>query len=293
MTYGKKIVFITSLERSGSTLLDISLSRHPDLVSFGEVARVLLPHCGNGMAAVVGRLCSCGSKVSKCQFWGPVTSKIRNQESSLSLYNRYQIFLDHFNQIYGPSKIPVDSSKFISAMEALIAMNQVTIELKLLFIIRDVRGWSKSSKESEKRKREIPYNKIFSKNFFSLWKPYLRHNILRHVPFWLPFEWYHRNLNIKRFISQKKLSVFNLSYEMLALNTDQTLLNLHAYLEVEPGLEASDRQLHIVRGNRMAFDPAKNKSIYYDNQWLSDVWVQYESMAWPFIMKKNRDWVYK
>lgn len=292
MTTGNKIVFITSLERSGSTLLDITLGRHPDLVSFGEAARVLLPHCGGGMPSVVDRPCSCGSKVSDCQFWGPVTQEISKRELSLSLQDRYRIFLDHFYDIYGASKAPVDSSKFLSAMEALVTLKQEGLDLRLLFTIRDVRGWSVSSKRADRRKREIPYSRVFSKNIVQWWKPYIRHNVLRHIPFWLPLEWYIRNATIDRFIQRNDISFHQLSYEMLALNTEKTLSNLHRYIGVEPGLHSDKPQTHIVRGNRMAFDQNKINSINYDHQWLKEVWTQYEAMVWPFVMTRNRDWVY-
>ena len=292
MTTTNKIVFITSLERSGSTLLDITLGRHPDLVSFGEVARVLLPHGGGGMQSVVDRPCSCGSKVSDCQFWGPVTQEISKRESSLSLQDRYRIFLDHFYGIYGVSKTPVDSSKFLKAMEALVAQKQEGLDIRLLFTIRDVRGWSSSSKRADKKKRELPYSRLFSRDIIQWWKPYLRHNVLRHIPFWLPLEWFLRNSIIERFILRNDTSVHHLSYEMLALDTDKTLSKLHSYIGVEPGLQANKPQTHIVRGNRMAFDQSKISSIKYDHQWLKEVWTQYEAMAWPFVMTKNRDWVY-
>jgi hypothetical protein len=292
MTTTNKIVFITSLERSGSTLLDITLGRHPDLVSFGEVARVLLPHGGGGMPSVVDRPCSCGSKVADCKFWGAVTQEISKRESSLTLQDRYRIFLDHFHGMYGASKIPVDSSKFLKALGALVAQKQEGLDIRVLFTIRDVRGWSSSSKRADKRKREIPYSRVFSRDIIQWWKPYLRHNVLRHLPFWLPLEWFLRNSIIGRFIRQNNISAHHLSYEMLALDTDKTLSNLHSYIGVEPGLHIDKPQTHIVRGNRMAFGHSKISKIKYDHQWLKEVWTQYEAMAWPFVMTKNRDWVY-
>jgi len=292
MTVGSKLAFITSLERSGSTLLDITLGRHPDLVSFGEVARVLLPHGGGGMSSVIDRPCSCGVNVAFCEFWGPLTSEISQREESLDLQDRYRLFFNHFQNLYGSTKIPVDSSKFLSAMESLVSLEIDGLELKLLFTIRDVRGWSSSSKRAEQRKREIPYNRIFKKDILQWWRPYLRHNVLRHIPFWLPLEWFIRNSTIERFILKNDIAFHQLSYEMLALNTEETLLKIHRFIGIEPGLYSDVPHTHIVRGNRMAFDQDKIKSINYDGQWLREIWTQYEAMAWPFVMTKNRDWVY-
>ena len=289
----KSLVFITSLERSGSTLLDITLGRHPQLVSFGEVARVLLPHGGEGMRSVVDRPCSCGKVVRECPFWGVVTEQIRLQEKSLSLSDRYAIFLSRFDEIYGGEFIPVDSSKFLRAMEALKELESDKFELCILFTVRDVRGWGVSSRKAARRKREIPYRMIFSSRIKKFWKSYIRYNVLRHVPFWLPLEWLIRNQTIERFLSRGKFSAIHLSYERFSLNTDEVLNKIYKFTGIK-SLPLSDKSsTHIVRGNRMAFDAERNANISYDAEWLSELWPQYEPMIWPFVMIKNKKWVYE
>lgn len=288
----KRLVFITSLERSGSTLLDITLGKHPQLISFGEVARVLLPHGSGGMESVVDRPCSCGVSVRDCPFWGPVTEHIQQREKELSLTDRYAIFLSRFVEMYGEGFAPIDSSKFLHAMAALQQLKDNALDIRVLFAIRDVRGWIFSSRRADRRKREIPYSLFFSAQMKEFWKAYLRVNILRHFPFWLPLEWYIRNETIARFLTRQGFAFRQLSYERFALDTDEILASLYKFIGVENLSLKEQNVSHIVRGNRMAFDPQKNNTIRYDARWFGDLWSQYEAMVWPFVMLKNKKCVH-
>lgn len=292
MSEKKKMIFITSLERSGSTFLDLTLGAHPSMVSFGEVARVLEPHCGGGVATLWDRECSCGAKVGECEFWRPVLNKISVDEGNLSLDQKYSIFLEVFYDMFGPDKIPVDSSKFYDAMDSVFRQRSAEIDVKFLFTVRDVRGWCSSSRKADKRKREMPYSRIFTKEILRWWKPYLRHNVLRIFPFWLPFEWYWRNLKIDRHLQKIGANVFRMSYEGLALKNQETLARLYAFLGEADQFKSSTTSSHIIRGNRMAFDAKKTSEIIYDTTWMKSLMLQYEVMAWPMIMKKNVEWVY-
>lgn len=287
----KRIIFITSLERSGSTLLDITLGKHPQLVSFGEVARVLLPHGGGGMESVIDRPCSCGASVKDCAFWGKVTEKISLKENELTLAERYEIFFTRFDEIYGNYFIPVDSSKFLRSIETLHAFGD-KLDLRVLFTIRDVRGWCSSSRRAGRRKQEIPYSAIFSSSISEMWKAYLRYNVLRHIPFWLPLEWYIRNQSIDGFLLKNGLPTQHLSYEGFAFNTAEVMHKLYKFAGIDELPLNEKCRSHIVRGNRMAFDPDKLAAISYDAEWLSEIWSQYEPVIWPFVMIKNKQWVY-
>jgi hypothetical protein len=288
-----RLVFITSLERSGSTLLDVTLGRHPSIVSFGEVARVLQPHDGAGVASVATRLCSCGVTVKDCSFWGPLTEEIARREATLDLTRRYSLFIAHFRSTFGEGFLPVDSSKFLAAMQALLGLRAEGLDLRILFTVRDVRGWISSCRRAERLKRELPLSLLFSRNILRWWKPYLRHNVLRRIPFLMPLEWYVRNRRLERFVSRNQLALERLSYEGLSLHTKTVLASIYSFIGVDERPLERTGASHIVRGNRMAFDTAKTASIQYDSKWLSELWPQYEAMMWPFVMTQNRKWVYE
>lgn len=61
-----KIVYIAGYGRSGSTVLDIGLSRIDDVVGVGELAS-LVRYIG-----VKGRCCTCGKDYPSCSYWNSV-----------------------------------------------------------------------------------------------------------------------------------------------------------------------------------------------------------------------------
>ena len=286
-----KIIFITSLERSGSTLIDLTLGRHSNLVSFGEVSRVLQPH-GGGIETTFDRPCSCGKNVNECKFWSSITYDISKNEN-MPLSKRYEIFLSKFNDVYGDNKIPVDSTKYLKALPELGGVKD--LDIKVVNIIRDVRGWMHSSKLAAKRKQEMPYSKIFDSEIRIMWKAYLRFNVLRKLPFWLPLEWYIRNKLIINYLSQNNHESLLLSYEKFAFDTENTLSSVFDFVGVEneSSIIKNKSEHHIVRGNRMAFNEDTNNKITYDKKWMASAKLPYSLLPYPFIMKINSRWVYR
>jgi hypothetical protein len=289
----QKVVFISSLERSGSTLLDLTLGRAEKCVSFGEVARVLEPHEAGGLAAVLSRICTCGKTARDCPFWGAVLEAIVRQEQALSLGARYTIFLARVQEVYGPDAVAVDSSKFLLALDALHeCARRGSVDLKPLFLVRDVRGWMSSSRKAARRRKEVPYRTLLTMAIRRHWKAYLRHNLLRAFPFWLPVEWYLRNRRIEGHLQRLGLAFQVVSYEELSSNTEATLREIHAYLGTAADVMADVPRAHLIRGNRMAQQANGRATIRYDATWRDDKWSRYEAQALPCVMKKNAEWVY-
>ncbi|MBE0648446.1 MAG: sulfotransferase [Bacteroidales bacterium] len=70
-------VYITSLPRSGSTLLSMLLGSHDGVAALGEF--VLF-----GQALSTNSLCSCGKPLQECDFWGEITRQLNDQRDSFS-----------------------------------------------------------------------------------------------------------------------------------------------------------------------------------------------------------------
>jgi hypothetical protein len=178
-------------------------------------------------------------------------------------------------------------------MQALLGLRAEGLDLRILFTVRDVRGWISSCRRAERRKRELPLSLLFSRTIVRWWKPYLRHNVLRQIPFLMPLEWYVRNRRLEHFVVGNQVAFERLSYERLSLNTRTVLAGIYSFIGVDERPLKQNGTSHIVRGNRMAFDAAKTEFIEYDSKWLSELWPQYEPMIWPFVMLKNKQWVYE
>jgi hypothetical protein len=67
------LVYITGSGRSGSTLLDMLLSTHPDIAALGEVHRFSM---SLGRKSAPHR-CTCGDVIDECEFWSAVIEKLK------------------------------------------------------------------------------------------------------------------------------------------------------------------------------------------------------------------------
>jgi len=286
-----KIVFISSLERSGSTILDLKLSSHPKMISFGEVWRVIKPH-GAGLDSVRGRLCTCGELGRDCSVWSHVFDRIEDSGAD-TLHQCYVVFLDVVKEIYGNDIVVVDSSKSIKSLDALAHIKNA--ELNVLFTARDVRGWMESIHKAKKRKKEIPWSRVFQPGFKYFLVSYIRHNILRLFPFWLPNEWMLRNLRILHNINKSRLPCLLLSYEELVFRPKNTVERIENFLELPQDQHLTVKEPnvpHIIRGNRTAFKSDQKAPLRYDGKWMS-LWKSSAILSvLPWIAHYNKKWVY-
>lgn len=71
----RRVIFIASDVRSGSTLLENLLSNHPETVSIGEL-RNLPSYLSEGQAGQsIGWICSCGEPLKECPIWMELRDK--------------------------------------------------------------------------------------------------------------------------------------------------------------------------------------------------------------------------
>src|SRR3954453_3522671 len=66
----KKIIYIAGYSRSGSTILDIMLSSHPEIFGTGELGN-LFDYWSEGI-----RTCTCEQIYNRCPFWKNLTMPI-------------------------------------------------------------------------------------------------------------------------------------------------------------------------------------------------------------------------
>lgn len=285
-----KLLFISSLERSGSTILDLKLSGLPNAVSFGEVWRVIMPH-GGGLDTVKSRRCTCGEKAHRCSLWSRVFSEIERQNSQ-TLAQRYDVFLSVVGSIYGKNTVVIDSSKSIQSMQALSQIKNAKVYV--IHTVRDVRGWMLSIRKAERRKKELPWGKILEKDFRFFFLSYVRHNILRMIPLWLANEWLLRNKRLLNHIKSNQFPVLKTSYEELVFNTDSTVQKITDFLSLSSEEETipCNKKTHVIRGNRTAFNSSPQDSLYYEPSWMSFWRCSAILACMPWVAYCNKRWVY-
>jgi Sulfotransferase family len=268
---GQHVVFIASLLHSGSTVLDLLMGGHPRFVGLGEIAHVLQPG-PKGLEKTSRLLCSCNAKMDNCIFWGKVASELR-RNANLGAEARYQIVLDTFEKVFGRDRTPVDSSKYLRPLQAIRRNPHVT-DLKVLFVIKDVRAFAVSRLDRAKGKGGQLKNRIPAYHFLS---------------------WYFRNKRIKNFLRKEKIPHLQIGYEELCFSPNHMIQKICDFLGEKPDLSMlslKDSRSHVIRGNRMRLQPDKRQGIFYDNRWFYRREWLLCALLFPNIMRFNEREVY-
>src|SRR3990172_10422147 len=73
-----RVIYIAGAAHSGSTLLDLMLNAHPDIVSVGEVLKLNRQLAYRDTEKKTYAACSCGAaSLWDCKFWSAVDTKTR------------------------------------------------------------------------------------------------------------------------------------------------------------------------------------------------------------------------
>ena len=276
------LLLIRGLGNSGTTILDLALGAHPDIVGLGEAARILeRPKAGEetrGPAMLRGpyreeRRCTCGATAADCPVWGAILQNLAaNDDRALTdkmrslLERTVQHRSDHGHQV----AVIVDSFQ-----DDLVLPMQLSaeVDVRIIHLVRDVRSWLHSRLRASRQAHR------FGSDARTLAR------------------WWYLNWKFERVLKRSGRPVFHLGYEELALRPEAALQKVCAWLGLsfepsmlKPGLNS---QSHILSGNRMRFDVHKSSTIVYDDSWLrSTNWMIRFAPLIPTIAAMNRRLVY-
>ena len=244
------LVFILGLGHSGTTILDLALGAHPNIVGVGEGANVLKkpvdkkknnPPVRLRTSERIEHPCTCGETAANCSVWGPTLDWLIENDNEL-LENKYKYLIKQVKKEYSNAYFIVDSS--MGALQSAKSLHK-EFNIYILFLVRDIRSWVHSM--------------VTKKNeavFRILWR------------------WYSKNKKIEAKIINSGITFFTLGYEELALAPENILQSICQWL----GLEFHDEMLlpmkntksHIVEGNRIRKNLKHAAQITYDGSWLAN-----------------------
>lgn len=297
------VIFIGGLGHSGSTLLDMLLGGHEQVVSLGEVYAHLRPDKDRRARRELP--CTCGLELSDCELWGPIRARCEDPRTPLE--GKYRALLTRCAELYGPGTRVVDSS---NKAVALAALAQVTADLTVIHLVRDVRSWSVSRIDGVAERRaaqEVLRGESGAATSGRRGAVSPRWGVAGKlgtvvqgkagaVLGWRRFRlWYRENQRFLQEVEALGLPFTRVGYEPLAMAPRLVLEKLCAQL----GLEFSESMLvpsaskgHLVRGNEMRFSAAKKRDVVYSTRWLTRTeWVIPSLLCRP-TMRANADWVY-
>jgi len=285
----RTMVFVAGLGHSGSTLLDIMLGCHERFTGLGEIYLQVKP--GEERWQRKHEIqCSCWETMADCPFWGPTIQKLR-REPQATLEQRYRTVVDAFFETYGDDQILVDSSKCYPALK--IVHQIPDLDVKVLFMLKDVRAWVCSIRDSVKLREAFTVGQLMRKFGFGV--KALAAGINR-TSTCLYYRWYKDNKKFQRFFQRDGVKSFQLGYEELALATPEILAQICEFLEITPDekmLSLQDSTSHNASGNRMRNQKAKRERIMYDNRWFYRSDWRFPSMLLGQVNRYNAREVYK
>lgn len=280
------LLLIRGLGHSGSTILDLALGAHSQMLGLGEAMRILKrPQPGEskqGPTFLRGegrftRRCTCGALANECPVWGRVLEQLIDCDD-LPLDSKLGRLLAQTERAHKDRFQDGNNLRWI--VESYQADLELTgglakrlgRQVKVVFLARDVRSWVHSE---ARRAQGRPHT-----------------GSVRAL-----MRWWRVNQRLDQHLRSADCSVFNLGYEELALAPEAALKRLCSWLELDfqpsmlrPGESSSS---HILSGNRMRFQPQQTRSINYDAAWLaSQSWPLRMATGLPAIAALNRRLVY-
>lgn len=261
----QKVVFIAGLGHSGSTLLDLVLGSHSQVVGLGEINALLKPDSG-WIDRIDESVCSCGHTADKCVLWKEPYPELRlKRQASRETKNR--IVLDVFQEVLGQDCILVDSSKKTQPLHHWLQVEGV--DLNVIHLIKDVRAFTISAIDVTKRKRS---QQAKGRNIGD-WLP----DSVKLQPIRVFWHWYRKNREMQEFIASRNLARYQVGYEEICLYSTEIVLELCQFLgiEYESSMQDPSRShSHALLGNRMRNQSQKRKAVLYDNRWFHrNEWV--------------------
>lgn len=272
------LLLIRGLGHSGTTILDLALGAHPQMVGLGEAVRVLSKPAASEAHKGPQQLrehlrferhCTCGALAADCSVWGPILAWLPDHDD--------RPLVEKFDRLIQP--LASQSLRWMvesyQSDEQLVEARNLGRPLRVIHLTRDVRSWV----HSVSRRSTVRQGNKVGVGMRSLQR------------------WWRVNYRLDQQLKRSGYPVFRLGYEELALAPEQALRQICDWLEVpfdpamlQPGLNSSS---HIVSGNRMRFDPDQSKAIRYDAAWLSSAALALRVAPFvPSVANLNRRLVY-
>lgn len=251
------IVYILGVGHSGTTILQYLLAAGAGTLGLGEVRKLA---DGSGWEGKAGT-CSCGVDVGSCPIWSDL--KPAAGQLGTAWYHRV---VDTLSDRHPEAVHWIDSSKTPQGLEPWLALHRegVVGDIRLLFLVRDVRGWVVSDERARQRKNRPG-------------RPTLGPIM----------SWWRAQAAIEKFLAGRGLDYRVVSYEGAVFRTQAAMAQIADYTRIhnldrnwESGLQAGE--VHDVFGNRVKDDATRRSRLVYEDEWQYRAWLNLLSvMVWP------------
>ncbi len=255
------LIYIMGSGHSGSTMLQFLLAAHPGVVGLGEVFQPA------GRTVDGSTSCSCGADFASCPVWAGTTPAGPGKTTEW-----YKDLAQRVAHLYPQATHWVDSSKLSTTIKPWthLVQERVISGIRVLYLVRDVRGWVLSDQKARKRKAKKPRGYISSLRV-----------------------WHREQKRMLEYLENSDLSYQVVSYDALVFNTQAMLDRLLSFVGLEPAGQDPEQGLkfstvHDVFGNRVKNDPAARTRLTYDDAWQYCLPVNLLACILPRVWKLNQ-----
>lgn len=275
-------ILIRGLSHSGTTVLDLALGAHRDIVGLGEAARTLIEsETAKRMHSTkltgpqkvrAGKSdlmqCTCGTTASSCAVWGETIKwLLANDDEPIDV--KWSFLTQRVTGAFEPPpRWIVDSSQNDERLLPVLVSRGA--DVRVVFLARDIRSWV--------------YSRLSKEKNFSTWA------IMA-----IAREWKKQIAGKLETISKLGVPCFTLGYEELALQPQLSLTALSSWLGIdfdESMLTPARSKSHIIVGNRVRRSSERLARFNYDGSWLaSHDSFKTGLLTLPYL-GANRRWVY-
>lgn len=265
-----KVIYIASLSHSGSTLLDYLLSFHKDIVGLGEVGSTIGTR--QPLHGDADKICSCGLAPENCPVWSSYERTFDPSDRSEKTVSERNLNILHIARSTTGRSVMIDSTKRMRGVRRTHALaKDGQIEMKLVFLVRDARGWADS-----------------------LARVALKEGGIRRPHFWYLFLWRKMNRELEKEIKKEGIPFFRVSYERLCFDTENTLNEIFSFVGVsqEDFRPNAKPCSHIAGGNPMKKEAISGFRLHYDDRFMRKYWLNLSLFLFPWIFKMNKRLVY-
>ncbi len=238
-TVGKIYLFVSGCGHSGSTFLQFLLNQNYDVLCVGEIGNSVRHISDKNFERTKNQLCSCGKHGCDCEFWGSIVQD--TIRSATELVASVEEKASKFN-----SPTVIDSSKRIRHYDLFTHMNP-----KVIYLVRDSRGWALSEIRNKKRKSKYQQRRNFGYVYES-------------------YRWFWQNVRDIVLFRKRKASLLYVSYERLVFDTDAELNRLAEFAQLN-SREDVEAETHILHGNRMRHNQKDRERVVYNPAWIFSV----------------------
>lgn len=263
-----KLVFITGLGHSGSTLFDLLLGAQERITGLGEIDVYINPQKREWFIERFDKYpCTCGKLPSECDVWGNIKSHLETQQSS---YGEVYGKIFHTTIQQTDSNIVVDSSKNLNALKSVYnSLDEIRVSQDNFYVIhlsKDVRSFTASEMRNGR-------NSSIIKTF-------------RH--------WKKVNREIEKYLNEKQIKTLRVGYDELALSTTYVMDRVLTFISngetKEVSVDLKKTGSHIISGNNMRLDQAQK--IWYDYRWFNESKINAFYSFGRSLKKLNKHFVY-